>query len=127
MKTLKFYKCKHCGNVIVKVVDKIVPVFCCGEVMEEIHANTTEAALEKHLPIVEAKNGVAEVKVGSVAHPMMPEHYINFIAVETEAGYCVAVLQPGSLPEAKFYIGESKLMAVYEYCNLHGLWKAEKK
>lgn len=122
---LRFFKCMHCQNVVVKLLDKNVPIFCCGEQMVEIFANTVEASTEKHLPVVNINNGFVEVKVGSVSHPMEKEHYINFIVVETEKGYTIKTLLPDQLPEAKIYVGEDKVLAVYEYCNLHGLWKVE--
>ncbi len=125
MKELKFFKCQHCGNVVVKLVEKNVPVFCCGVKMEEIKANTLEASTEKHLPIVTVNNDIIEVNVGSIAHPMEEAHYINFIVAETDKGYSIVSLLPGMSPKVKIYIGEQKLKAVYEYCNLHGLWKSE--
>lgn len=125
MKKLRFYRCQHCGNIVIKVVDSRVPVMCCGEIMKELVANTTDAAQEKHVPVVDINNGVVDVKIGSVPHPMIAEHYINFIALETETGYQIKMLQPNESPEAKFYIGDEKVVAVYEYCNLHGLWVVE--
>ncbi len=127
MKSLRFFRCNHCGNVVVRLLDKGVPVFCCGEKMEEIFANIVEASTEKHLPVVCVKDGFAEVVVGSVAHPMEEAHYINFVAVETENGYTIKTFQPQSEPKAKVYVGDEKVVAVYEYCNLHGLWKSEVK
>lgn len=125
MKKLRFFRCKHCGNVVVKLLDKNVPVFCCGEKMEEIVANTTEAATEKHLPVVTLNNGLLEVNVGSIPHPMEMEHYINFIVVETKNSYAIKTLTPKHAPKTTFYVGKEKVVAVYEYCNLHGLWKTE--
>lgn len=125
MKKLKFYKCEHCGNVVVKLIDKDVPVLCCGEIMKEIVANSKEAATEKHLPVVKVENNIVEVKVGEVSHPMEENHYINFIAVETDKGYNLVSLYPGNEPIAKVYVGEEIVKTVYEYCNLHGLWKTE--
>lgn len=125
MKKLKFYKCEHCGNVVVKLIDKDVPVLCCGEIMTEIVANSKEAATEKHLPAVKVENNIVEVKVGEVSHPMEENHYINFIAVETDKGYKLVSLYPGNEPIAKVYVGEEIVKTVYEYCNLHGLWKTE--
>lgn len=125
MKKLKFYKCEHCGNVVVKLIDKDVPVLCCGEIMTEIVANSKEAATEKHLPVVKVENNIVEVKVGEVSHPMEENHYINFIAVETDKGYKLVSLYPGNEPIAKVYVGEEIVKTVYEYCNLHGLWKTE--
>ena len=74
----KFYICKHCGNIIAKVKDTGVPVICCGEPMSEIIPGTTDAAVEKHVPVWTVENGIVHVKVGSVEHPMLPEHYIEF-------------------------------------------------
>ena len=120
----KFYKCNHCGNVIVKVVDAGVPVVCCGQKMEELHPNTVDASGEKHVPVVTMLEGNRlKVEVGSVAHPMLPEHHISFIYVETENGGIQVNLK--DKPEAIVALGEEKVIAVYEYCNLHGLWKTE--
>lgn len=121
---VKFYRCAHCGNVIQKVVDKKVPVVCCGQRMEELVPGTVEASVEKHLPVVTVLDGNRiKVEVGSVAHPMLPEHHIAFIYVETENGGIRVDL--GDKPEAVIALGEEKAVAVYEYCNLHGLWKTE--
>lgn len=120
----KFYRCAHCGNVIQKVVDKKVPVVCCGQRMEELVPGTVEASVEKHLPVVTKLDGNRiKVEVGSVAHPMLPEHHISFIYVETENGGIRVDL--GDKPESVIALGEEKAVAVYEYCNLHGLWKTE--
>ncbi len=120
----KFYKCNHCGNVIVKVVDAGVPVVCCGEKMVELVPNTVDASGEKHLPVVTVlDNNNIKVEVGSVHHPMLPEHHISFVYVETENGGIQVNLK--DKPEAVVYLGEEKAVAVYEYCNLHGLWKTE--
>ena len=120
----KFYKCNHCGNVIVKVVDAGVPVVCCGEKMVELVPNTVDASGEKHLPVVTVlDNNSIKVEVGSVHHPMLPEHHISFVYVETEIGGIQVNLK--DKPETVVYLGEEKAVAVYEYCNLHGLWKTE--
>ena len=120
----KFFKCNHCGNVIVKVVDAGVPVMCCGEKMVELAPNTVDASGEKHLPVVTVlDNNSIKVEVGSVHHPMLPEHHISFVYVETENGGIQVNLK--DKPEAVVYLGEEKAVAVYEYCNLHGLWKTE--
>ena len=127
MKSLRFFKCEHCGNVVVKLVEKGVPVFCCGQKMEEIFANTVDAAVEKHLPVLSLNGEVLDVKVGEILHPMEEVHYINFIAVETGKGCSIVSLLPGQVPEVKVFVGDSKVVAVYEYCNLHGLWRTEFK
>ena len=120
----RFYKCAHCGNVIQKVVDSKVPVVCCGQRMEELIPGTVDASLEKHVPAVtRVDDKTIKVEVGSVHHPMLPEHHIAFIYVETENGGIRVDLK--DKPEAVIYLGDEKAVAVYEYCNLHGLWKAE--
>ena len=121
----KFYICRHCGNLIVKIHDAGVPVSCCGEKMEELIPNTVEASGEKHKPVVSVENGIVRVSVGSVAHPMVPEHSIEWVFVETENGCQLKRLNPGSEPEVKFLLGDEKAVAVYAYCNLHGLWMTE--
>ena len=120
----KFYKCPHCGNVIQKVVDSQVPVVCCGEKMKELVPGTVDASLEKHVPVVtKIDDNTIKVQVGSVAHPMLEEHHIAFVYVETENGGIRVDLK--DKPEAVVYLGNEKAVAVYEYCNLHGLWKTE--
>ena len=120
----RFYKCYHCGNVIEKVVDKGAPVVCCGERMQELIPNTVDASGEKHVPVVtQLDENTIKVEVGSVAHPMLEEHHIAFIYVETERGGIRVNLT--DKPEAVVYLGDERPIAVYEYCNLHGLWKTE--
>lgn len=124
MKTTKFYKCAHCGNVVQKVVDNKVPVFCCGQKMEELVPNTVEASGEKHIPVVtDLGNGCLRIEVGSVHHPMLEEHHIAFVYVETERGGIRVDLKDE--PVAEVFVGSDKPVAVCEYCNLHGLWKVE--
>ena len=122
---VKFYICRHCGNVIHKVHDAGVPVVCCGQKMEELVPNTVDASGEKHLPVAVVENGVVSVSVGSVAHPMVPEHSIEWVYLEGEKGGQIKYLNPGSAPEVKFQVGDDKPVAVYAYCNLHGLWMVE--
>lgn len=122
---MKFYRCDHCGNVITMLHSTGVPVMCCGQEMTELVAGTTDAAVEKHVPAVEQKGASVHVKVGSVTHPMLPEHFIQWIALETNQGSQIKYLKPGQAPEAVFALAEGETVeAVYEYCNLHGLWKA---
>ena len=122
---MKFYRCDHCGNIVTFVHAAGVPVMCCGQKMTELLPGTTDAALEKHVPVVEVKGGKVYVQVGSVEHPMLPEHYIQWIALETNLGSQIRYLQPGQTPKAEFALADGEeLVAVYEYCNLHGLWKA---
>ena len=121
---LKFYKCKHCGNIIAVVKASGAPISCCGEKMTEIVPGTADAAVEKHVPVVEIKDGKVIVTVGEVAHPMAPEHYIEWIAISTDQGNQRKILEPGDKPMACFALCDGeKFEAAYAYCNLPGLWK----
>lgn len=125
---MKFYRCEHCGNIVAFVEASGVPIICCGDPMKEIIPNTTDGAGEKHVPVYEVKGNMVHVKVGSVEHPMMEEHHIQWIAIETTSGNQRKCLKPGDKPEACFALCEGdEIVAVYEYCNLHGLWAAELK
>lgn len=122
---LKFFRCNHCGNIIVKIKDSTVPVVCCGEQMQELIPGTTDAAVEKHIPVYEVNGSAVSVTVGSAAHPMLPEHFITWICLQTNKGFQLKYLNPGEEPKASFMLGDGeKVEAIYEYCNLHGLWKA---
>lgn len=122
----KFYICEHCGNIIAYVKNSGVPVFCCGKKMQEIIPGTADASVEKHVPVIKVEGNVVTVEVGSVAHPMIPEHYIQWISLETKEGNQRKVLSPEDAPKAEFMITDSdEVKAVYAYCNLHSLWKAE--
>lgn len=124
--TLKFYRCKHCGNIVQMVYASGVPVVCCGEPMEELVPNTVDAAQEKHVPVVSMENGAVAVAVGEVAHPMSEEHHIAWIELQTDRGVSRRILSPGQTPTAQFLLSEGERpKAVYAYCNLHGLWKTE--
>ncbi len=122
MKT-KFYICRRCGNLVEMVKESGVAMVCCGQKMEELVPNTVEASGEKHLPVVTVSDGVARVSVGSVAHPMAEEHFIEWVCLETENGIQRKELRPNEKPEATFAVGGEKVVAAYAYCNLHGLWK----
>ena len=121
----KFFICNHCKNLAGLIEDKGVPMVCCGENMTELNPNTVDASEEKHLPEVTLKGENLKVQVGSVLHPMTDEHYITFIYVETEQGGQRKYLKPGDEPVAEFSFVDDKPIAVYEYCNLHGLWVVE--
>ena len=98
----KFYICRHCGNIISMIRDKGVPVYCCGEKMQEITPGTTEASEEKHIPVYDVEGNTVRVTVGAVEHPMTEEHYIEWICLETEHGIQYAHLDPTDKPKAKF-------------------------
>ncbi len=121
----KFFICNHCRNLVGMVHDSGVPMVCCGEKMHELIPNTVDASGEKHLPVVTVKDNLVEVNVGSVDHPMLDAHYIEWIYLETEHGGQRKALKPGDAPHATFALQDDKPVAVYAYCNLHGLWKTE--
>ena len=121
---MKFYKCEHCGHIVTFVENKGVPVMCCGQKMTELEAGVTDAAQEKHVPVVKQDGDIVTVSVGSVEHPMLEEHFIQWVCLETDKGSQIKYLNAGEKPEAVFSLNGEKLVAVYEYCNLHGLWKA---
>jgi len=122
---VKFYICRHCGNIVGMIHASGAPVVCCGEPMQELKANISDGAKEKHVPVISVKGGRVEVKVGSVEHPMAEDHWIQWIYIQTENGGQRKVLNPGDKPEAVFALENDKVIAAYAYCNKHGLWKAE--
>ncbi len=122
-KEIRFYRCKHCGHIVQMIYESGVAVVCCGEEMTELVPNTTEAAVEKHLPVVTVEGNRLTAVVGSVTHPMTEQHYIMWICVQTDKGSQIKYLAPNTEPKAVFALEEEKAIAVYEYCNLHGLWK----
>lgn len=126
MKEPRFFKCNHCGNIIMMVEDKGVPVICCGEKMQELKANTSDGAGEKHVPVVEVNGREVKVLVGEVTHPMLEEHHIAWIFLQTDRGGQLKYLNHTGAPEAVFTLAEGeKAVAAFEYCNLHGLWKKD--
>ncbi len=123
---MKYYKCDVCGNMIEFVKESGVPVMCCGRKMEELIPGTTDGAHEKHVPVVSIEGNHVTVQIGAVEHPMVEEHYIEWIVVETTKGCQKVKLAPGQKPKAEFILAEGdSFVAAYEYCNLHGLWKSE--
>ena len=125
-KEQKFFLCKHCGNLVGLVDNAGVPMFCCGEAMTELVPNTVDASQEKHVPVVKVSGGVVEVEVGSVPHPMLPEHHIAWIYLQTEQGGHRKNLSVPGEPKARFAMTvEERPVAVFAYCNLHGLWKTD--
>lgn len=122
---MKMYKCEHCGNIIVYIEEVGCRVRCCGEEMKLIEPNTTDAAGEKHVPVIQVDGQTVTVSVGSVEHPMLEAHYIKWILLETKEGRQRKMLKPGDKPVAVFALTPGdEVVAAYEYCNLHGLWKA---
>ena len=121
----KFYRCAVCGQIVAMVKETPVPIMCCGAPMQEIIAGEVEASQEKHIPVYIVENGVVKVNVGSIEHPMAPEHYIEWVSLQTTKGNQRKALKAGDKPYVEFLIAEDETVeAVYAYCNLHGLWKA---
>lgn len=124
---MKYYVCESCGKMIVMAAewDAAVPTMCCGRQMKELVPGTSDGALEKHVPVVNVEGNQVTVKIGAAEHPMVEAHYIQWIAIETKEGNQIKKLQPGDKPEAVFMLTDTdSFYAAYEYCNLHGLWKA---
>ena len=122
----KFFVCKHCGNMVETIKNTDVPMMCCGEKLFELVPNTVEASVEKHLPVVTVSGDAISIQVGNVLHPMEVAHHIVFLYVETECGgrKCLKI---GEEPKLSLSFSNEKPIAVYAYCNLHGLWKTEIK
>lgn len=122
---MKYYICETCGNIIEKINDSGVPVVCCGKPMKELIAGTVDASKEKHIPVYSVEGNKVSVVVGSVEHPMVEVHYIQWIVLKTNKGIQRKHLSPNEAPRAEFTLLEGEVVEeVYEYCNLHGLWKA---
>lgn len=121
----RFYVCEHCGNLIGMIHNSGVPVMCCGQKMTQLIPGTVEASREKHLPVVAAQGNSVTVTVGSESHPMISEHSILWVYLETDKGGHRKKLSPGGEPVAKFTLCDEKPIAAYAFCNLHGLWKTD--
>lgn len=120
----KFYKCAICGQIVSIIKESGAQLVCCNQPMNQLIAGTTEASTEKHIPIFETNNGVVSVSVGEVEHPMSPEHYIEWISLETNKGTQMQYLNPTDKPFASFNIDKDEIIKnVYAHCNLHSLWK----
>jgi superoxide reductase len=123
MSEVIFYRCEVCGNIVALIKRGGGTLTCCGQKMKKLEANTTDAAKEKHVPVVVKGNGEIKIAVGSTLHPMLPEHYIEWIAVVADDKVNFKYLKPGEEPTAEF--ADVKSGVSYAYCNLHGLWKAD--
>lgn len=121
---LRVFRCKKCGQMVIMLKKSKCDMYCCEEAMEELIPGTTDAAVEKHVPVYEVKDNKVYVTVGDVIHPMMEQHYIEWIVLETKNGIQKKDLTPEDEPKAIFPLMEGdSVIAVYEYCNLHGLWR----
>ena len=122
---IRFFKCNHCGNIIGVIHNAGVPMMCCGEKMQELIPGIVDAAAEKHVPVVTVDGNIVTVKVGEVEHPMVDEHFIQWVYLQTDRGGQRKCLKPCQKPEVRFALMDEVPVAVFEYCNLHGLWKAD--
>jgi len=118
------YKCEVCGIITEVLHTGKGHLVCCGKPMILLKENTTDGALEKHVPVIEKTPDGIRVKVGSVAHPMIDTHYIEWIEILADNEIHRKYLNPNEVPEAEFKVDASNIIA-REYCNLHGLWRAE--
>ena len=125
MEDNRFYICEHCGNIVGIVHDGGVPLVCWGQKMTKLEPGTVEASVGMHLPVVSVENGIITAKIGSVSHPMTEEHHISWIYLQTARGGPRKALNPNEKPEVTFALTDEKPIAVYAYCNLHGLWKTD--
>jgi superoxide reductase len=123
MEKIEFYRCEKCGNMVAEIKIGGGTLTCCGEPMTQLEANKVEASLEKHIPVLTKEGGKIKAAIGSVQHPMLPEHHIEWIALVADGRVEIKFLEPGEEPIAEFV--EVEAGAVYEYCNLHGLWMVE--
>ena len=123
---MKYYECKTCGNVMVLFEDSGVIPVCCGSTMLELYPLETDSGAEKHVPKIERKDNEVIVQIGEVLHPMSNEHYIKWVVLETDKGKYIRSLKPGDDPVVKFWLSENENpLVVYDYCNIHSLWKKE--
>jgi len=125
MNEVKFYVCKHCGNLVGMIHNSGVPIICCGEPMTELVPGSVDASKEKHVPVVKVDGDLVTVEVGSAPHPMIEQHFIQWIYLQTEKGGQRKALLPGEAPKATFAVVDDKPVAAYAYCNLHGLWMSQ--
>ena len=125
MKNVKFYVCPHCGNLVEMVQDSGVKPVCCGQKMHELIPGSVDASAEKHVPDVRLSDSMVEVNVGSINHPMEDVHWIEWVQLVTDKGSYRKHMHPGEAPNVKFLLSGEKPLAVYAYCNLHGLWKKD--
>lgn len=121
----KFYICEHCKNLVGLINDGGVPMMCCGQKMTKLEAGVVEASKEKHIPEVKVEGNIVKVNIGAIEHPMTEEHLITFVYLQTDCGGQRKCLKAGDKPTVSFALANEKPVAVYAYCNLHGLWMVE--
>ena len=121
----RFYICEHCGNLVGLIHNAGVPIMCCGQKMTQLEPGTAEASTEKHIPVAVMEGNTVKVEVGAVPHPMTEEHSIQWVYLQTDKGGQRKCLKAGASPVVTFALADEKPVAVYAYCNLHGLWMAD--
>ena len=121
----KFYVCEHCGNLIGMIHDAGIHMMCCGQKMTKLEPGVVEASHEKHIPVVTVEDNIVTVTIGSVEHPMVEEHHIVWVYLQTDRGGQRKCLEVGKAPVVSFALADEKPVAAYAYCNIHGLWKTE--
>ena len=123
---MKFYRCNVCGNMVGLIRSGGGELVCCEQSMEELIPGSVDASSEKHVPDVTVEGAVVKVQIGSAVHPMLPEHHIEWVYIHTKQGGQRKKLNPGVEPKVEFLLSDGdKVLEVYEYCNLHGLWMNE--
>ena len=123
MSMKKFYICEKCGNIAGKIHDSGVPMVCCGQKMTRLEPGTVDASREKHVPVISVNGNTVRVDIGTVAHPMTEEHYIEWIEVINGSYVNRCHLKPGDKPQATFYVPLSPSLIIRESCNKHGIWQ----
>ena len=121
----RFYKCEKCGNVVGLIHNAGVPMMCCGQKMNEMVPNNSDGSKEKHLPKVKPEGDKVCVNIGEVPHPMTEEHHIIWVYMQTDRGGHRKCIKVGDKPSVYFILYDEKPVAVYAYCNIHGLWRTE--
>jgi len=121
----RFYICEKCGNIIGLINDSGVPMMCCGQKMTKLEPGTVEASQEKHIPVVTVEDKLVKVQIGEVLHPMVEEHHITWVYLQTNKGGQRKCIEIGKDPVLTFALYDETPIAVYAYCNLHGLWVKE--
>ncbi len=122
MKDTRFFICEHCGNLVGMIHDAGVPLMCCGQKMTKLEPGTVDASVEKHTPVVTVHEDTVTVSVGSVMHPMTEEHHISWVYLQTDRGGQRKCFAATDEPTLTFALSDEQPVAVYAYCNLHGLW-----
>lgn len=122
---MKIYRCRLCGQIIVKLEDSSLPITCCNEEMEELVPKDNKLeGLEKHIPVYKIHNNKIDIQIGSILHPYKEEHYIMWILIETNQGFKVRYFNPDQPPIASFPLDKDEIVYhIYSYCNIHSLWK----